>query len=628
MPISAKHAEALAYARDGIPVFPCFPDSKRPACANGFHDATCEEATVNAWFEEADYNLALCPNDAGWCVIDVDPGGLEAWENLCREHGQQKTPRVRTPRGGWHIYYRGSLPPTASRLARGIDTRGVGSYVLVPPSSVNGVSYEWQDECEMQEVPEWIAEACIAKTESANAAVEELDTPAALARARSVLTDYAHRGDIAREGEGGDNRTYILAAEILALGCSPEQALDLIDEIWNPHCIPPWSREELAVKIDNAARYMQNEAGAYNVETAREAFGSTLDKLIETDKAPAPSHSRFRPLALEELVSELREPAWIIPELIPERSTVQVLGKQKSFKTFLTLDLALGIASGRETFGHRPVECPVVYAVGENASAFGLRHIPAWRIARDTPESFPFYTVPAVPRAIFPDECKELIAEIQKRGIAPGVVVIDTATRALRGLDENSAKDMGMFSECCDFIKKELNCTVIAIRHTGKDQARGGRGSNVIEGDFDTLIEVERHEKSMAVAVTVKDQRNAQEREKPYTFEGRPIGQSLVFFPTSEAQHSQLTRTEHVYTRKTIGKALSSLGAFGREHAVPTPVVAAEILPSHAGETPQERQEALGRACKELNRLACTVFLAYCEAIGRDRVWYLPADAG
>lgn len=623
--ISAKHAEALAYAADDIPVFPCAVDGKRPVTANGFRDATTDVEQINAWWEEADYNVALCPNDAGWGVVDVDPSGLEAWENLCCEHGRPKTPRVRTPRG-WHVYYRGSLPPTAGRLADGIDTRGVGSYVLVPPSSVNGVSYAWHDEGDMQDVPAWIAEACVAKTDHITAAVAELDTPAAIARARATLAGYAERGDVAREGFGGDNRTYILCAEIVALGCSAQVALDLIEEIWNPHCIPPWSHDELSVKLDNASRYMQNEAGAFNVATAHEAFGSTLDKLIAEAASDPPSpRSRFTPLRLNELITELKEPAWIIPGLIPELGTVQVLGPQKSFKTFLTLDLALGIASGTKTFDFVPEPRPVVYCVGENASAFALKHIPAWRVAREVDGDFPFYTVPAVPRAVFPDEVKELISEVKKLGIAPGVVVIDTATRALRGLDENSAKDMGMFSECCDFIRAELHCTVIAIRHTGKDVQRGGRGSNVIEGDFDTLLQIDRHEKSMAVALTVKEQRNAAEREEPYTFEARSIGQSLALFPTSAEQFSQLTRTEHVYSRRTVGKALSALDAFGRDKCVLTQVLAAEMLPAIPSETPEARQEALGRACKTLHYLARGPLLAYCEVSGRERLWFLPA---
>src|SRR5579872_5729053 len=129
---SSKHLEARRYAEDGIPVFPCRVNGKEPACANGFKDATTDLAQIDAWWSEADFNIGVEPERAGWAVVDVDPGGLEAWKTLCEEHSDWRSTRVRTPRGGLHVYYVGSLPPTAGTdkngIAAGIDTRGRGSY--------------------------------------------------------------------------------------------------------------------------------------------------------------------------------------------------------------------------------------------------------------------------------------------------------------------------------------------------------------------------------------------------------------------------------------------------------------------------------------------------------------------
>ena len=86
---------ALAYARQRIPVLACQGNGKRPApcCPNGFKDRTTNEAIINRWFAEADYNLAIVPEDAGWCVVDVDNKlladgsvGLDAWAALIAEH--------------------------------------------------------------------------------------------------------------------------------------------------------------------------------------------------------------------------------------------------------------------------------------------------------------------------------------------------------------------------------------------------------------------------------------------------------------------------------------------------------------------------------------------------------------
>jgi len=140
--MSSRFAAALSYAQMGIPVFPCVVGGKEPATAHGFKDRTTDLTQIERWWSQADYNLAIVPEDAGWCVIDIDPknGGFDTWN----KHFSDRVPQtytVRTPSGGLHLYFKGSLPGSAGKLGRGIDTRGRDGYVLVPPSIVNGNEY-------------------------------------------------------------------------------------------------------------------------------------------------------------------------------------------------------------------------------------------------------------------------------------------------------------------------------------------------------------------------------------------------------------------------------------------------------------------------------------------------------
>lgn len=132
---------ALDYASRGIQVFPCWPGSKKPATPNGFKDATSDLATIKAWWtKNPECNVALSPEAASWCVVDLDGGevGEASWAKLQAEYGAAPSSHeVRTPSGGRHIYFCGSLPPSTSTIAPKVDTRGTGSYVLVPPSVVD-----------------------------------------------------------------------------------------------------------------------------------------------------------------------------------------------------------------------------------------------------------------------------------------------------------------------------------------------------------------------------------------------------------------------------------------------------------------------------------------------------------
>ena len=139
---------ALAYAQWGWPVFPCRPGHKVPLIARerggrGLHDATTEADQITAWWKRSPLaNIAVATGHR-FDVIDVDPAGHLAWADL-RAHrlwhdSDPDTPLdihggVSTPRGGAHIY----LPPTGggnlAGFLPGIDYRGLGGYVLVPPS--------------------------------------------------------------------------------------------------------------------------------------------------------------------------------------------------------------------------------------------------------------------------------------------------------------------------------------------------------------------------------------------------------------------------------------------------------------------------------------------------------------
>ncbi len=614
---SALHKAALAWASAGFAVFPCAPNLKTPATAHGHQDATTDPEQIDRWWTaNPQYNVAVAPGLSAMLVLDVDPPhGSETLDKLVAENGAlPDTLTIRTPRGGLHHWFAGSCPSSVGTLGPNLDTRGEGGYVLVPPSIVGGKQYEYVGETdEIAEAPAWIA-STLAVAQDRHEAREdiELDIPANVDRARELLRDYVSREYIAVEGQGGDNRTYQVACEVLNLGLSPPVAWKLMRDEWNPHCEPPWDEEELAIKVRNAAEYAQNEPGAWAVPPSEDTFAHLIPE--------APKHSVFWPRAMNELEA-FQPPEWLIPNLIPKRGTVQIIGKQKSFKTFLTLDMALGIASGTRTFGETPKQAPVVYAAGENAHALALSHVPTWRQARGQQTDFPFYIVPAVPLAAVPAQCGEMLDAIKRRGIKPTVVVLDTMTRAMRTMDENSAKDMGIFSGMCDTIQRELDCTVIVIRHTGKDESRGGRGSNVIEGDFDTTLAVERHEKSLVVSVRVREQRNAAEIEVPFTFQGEVINGSLVFFETDTATHKALTASDDPLSREKVGAALRHLGATALSSAVATHVLATELCPALYEDNAEAQAQVVNGFARKLKGQARGRLRAYLNEHGD---WYLP----
>jgi hypothetical protein len=138
------HQSALAFAASGVPVFPCAAGGKRPAVAGGFHSASNDPELVNRWWAAMPSANIGMPTGAatGLVVIDVDVhgsvNGYDALDGAKRDgliEGWEAT--VRTPSGGLHLFFPAdsdSEQRSWQSARTGIDFRGDGGYVIVPPS--------------------------------------------------------------------------------------------------------------------------------------------------------------------------------------------------------------------------------------------------------------------------------------------------------------------------------------------------------------------------------------------------------------------------------------------------------------------------------------------------------------
>src|SRR5215471_1208019 len=156
---------ARALAEKGMHVFPCVPRNKRPATAHGLKDATTDPLEIEAWWgRDPNYNLAVATGSvSGVFVVDIDGEDAEAeLRRLEKEHGQLPATVESVTGRGRHIFFRCPDKPvrnTAGKIAAGIDTRGDGGYVLVPPSMhPSGKRYAWSVDsaASFADAPDWL----------------------------------------------------------------------------------------------------------------------------------------------------------------------------------------------------------------------------------------------------------------------------------------------------------------------------------------------------------------------------------------------------------------------------------------------------------------------------------------
>ena len=638
--ISKLHQAAINMIEAGYPVFPCVENGKAPACPGGFHDATCERNAIDQWWgsENPNYNIAYSPQAVGLGVVDLDgQSAIADWERLRSEHQIPDTYEIETPRGGRHLVFTGELPQTAWApgnkrcLGEHIDTRGIGSYVLAPPSIVDGKPYKVINDIDLAPVPEWMVERLRRRDDARPGNSEaSLDDRGNILRARTFLCDLVAREGGAVSGRGGNNATYRAVCEVFNLGVSTDVCRELLTEIYNPACIPPWSADELGAIIANAATYAQNEVGAWAVAPATEVFaGTALDKLLTESKSEPAPRSRFYAEDVSEQ-EEGRDVPFLIPGLIPDQTTVLLVGAKGTFKSFIAHHLLLSLATNVDTFGQAARCGPTFYGAHEGRSEMRRSRRQAWETVNDwRGHEYPFFLMSG-PRVIFPEECEEFREQIRIRLRSSSAricaIALDTVAKCMSGLDENSARDAGIFVGFCDSLVAEFQCPVVALHHTAKNGQRGSRGSGALEAGFGTVIDIERAEKSKLVSVQVRYHKDAEEPATPLVFQGQDCGQSLVFTPISVAEFKAQTVEDDPYAQSKVGAILRQLGAIGYENRSAMQILASEIAPKIENETLEARDRAIGKAKGILGKLAAGTLKGYCEKVGREWVWWLPSE--
>lgn len=192
---------------------------------------------------------------------------------------------------------------------------------------------------------------------------------------------------------------------------------------------------------------------------------------------------------------EFKAPEWLIDGMLEANTFSMCFGSPAAGKTFLVLDMALCIASGKSFHGHDVKQGPVFYIAGEGHNGFA-RRAAAWSKANNISlKGLPFFKSSRSIVLTEDDSVAELLdtveAMVQQHG-DPQIIVVDTLARAMGAADENSTQAAGGFISAVDEIRSHYDCTVLAVHHTGHAQKDRARGSSALLGAVDAEFMVEK----------------------------------------------------------------------------------------------------------------------------------------
>jgi 5S rRNA maturation endonuclease (ribonuclease M5) len=257
------------------------------------------------------------------------------------------------------------------------------------------------------------------------------------------------------------------------------------------------------------------------------ANGKTLENLLtEIDAAPeilAPK-TRFALVSILELLQR-PDPTWLIHGVLQSHTNSCLSAAHASFKSFLALDMALCVATGRQWCGRDVIQGNVVFVCAEGASGMKARVL-AWCNDKDIdpPTNFHF-----IDDAVQVHEAKDRADFFAALGVLkPALIIFDTLSLCALGLEENASKDMNLFMGSVKRIQDETGAHVLLIHHHSK--AGGSRGSSAIPAAVQSEFELKRERDGATLSCT--KQKDGAEF-KPMTFKSR-----LVEFDTWKRKSS------------------------------------------------------------------------------------------
>lgn len=201
-------------------------------------------------------------------------------------------------------------------------------------------------------------------------------------------------------------------------------------------------------------------------------------------------------------VSAHTDSQYLVKGLIERESFVVLYGPPGSGKTFLALEMLRCIATG-ELFFDRSVHAGAVLYIASEGGRSVERRLFGLCQERMASRDLTMVPMALIPQPIMLNSLNaaqeiESIVEAGKSledwyGKRLQLLVVDTLSRSIPGGNENDAGVMSAVVHNCKEMMRELECGVLLVHHSGKDQSQGARGHSSLLAAVDSELRIKRN---------------------------------------------------------------------------------------------------------------------------------------
>jgi len=181
---------------------------------------------------------------------------------------------------------------------------------------------------------------------------------------------------------------------------------------------------------------------------------------------------------------------WLIKDYLEAGSFSMTFGEAGTMKSFLSIDMGLCIAAGKDWHGIEVRQKgPVFYIAGEGFAGIS-RRIKAWADYKGVDlEGIPFFVSDRAAQFLDDDSVQEVskaVEELAERNGNPVLVIVDTLNRNFGPGDEGHTKDMTEFILAIDkALRLRFKCAVSIIHHNGWSDKSRPRGAYALRAALD-----------------------------------------------------------------------------------------------------------------------------------------------
>jgi hypothetical protein len=197
----------------------------------------------------------------------------------------------------------------------------------------------------------------------------------------------------------------------------------------------------------------------------------------------------FRVFTTKQLM-ELPPPSYVIEPFLVADAINLLFGASSTYKSFVAVDWACSIATGRTWHGHSVTKGSVLYIASEGSRGIPKR-VAAWADACGVP--VPDLTW--IPDTVALGDQKvadALLRFIDQMPAKPVLIIVETLSRSLNGGNENSSEDMGRLVVGLDRVKAATGAAILMVHHIGWEATGRERGWSGFRNAIDVSIQAER----------------------------------------------------------------------------------------------------------------------------------------